>query len=548
MGVNGAAVAGATPSVLHVSPTGNDSATGTNAAPMRTISAAVKRAPADGTVVVSSGTYHENVTILRTTPVHLENAPGAEVWLDGSRSVTNWKAASGGRWVADNWTASFDSSPTLKAGAPDGTAAGWQFINPAYPMAAHPDQVWIDGAAQSQVGSLGQVKPGSFYVDYSTSRLYLGSNPSGHVVRASDLPKAISVRAPGTTIKGINVRRYAPSVPTMGAVTVERPDVSLTNMQIVDNATSGLQVGTNGVKLTNLLLTRNGMIGLRANRANGLRIQGVTARNNNTERFNPAPSAGGTKITGSTGVQVVNSTFADNYGTGLWFDASDYRFSVTGSRFDNNSLHGLFLEVSGTGKVGNNIITRNRGNGLEIDNTDKVEVWNNTFRDNYRTIWIVQDWRDVKPSGAYHDPNLPLPWRSQNINLHNNILARPAQGAPCILCVEDLTHRFSAEQLKIKADGNVYHRASRQAPQWLLVWSRGVGNPTRFDTSKGLRGGTGQERSGRVLNGEPALTDSFEPTAKVNSFTAKSAYPIPAWLASTARVKTGAKHLGAWIS
>ena len=297
-----------------------------------------------------------------------------------------------------------------------------------------------------------------------------------------------------------------------------------------------MSIGLLWVTLTNLLLTRNGMIGLRANHANGMRVQGVTARNNNTERFNPAPSAGGTKITGSTDVQVVGSTFADNYGTGLWFDASDYRFSVTGSRFDNNSLHGLFLEVSGTGNVGNNFITRNRGNGLEIDNTDKVEVWNNTFQDNWRTIWIVQDWRDVNPSGAYHDPNLPLPWRSQNINLHNNILARPAGGAPCILCIEDTTHRFSVAQLNIKADGNVYQRTSRTVTPYLFVWSRGAGNPARFQTIWGLRAASNQELHGRVLNGEAALTASLQPTAKVSSFTARSAYPIPTWLASTARL------------
>ena len=209
------AEAGSTPTIVHVSPAGSDAASGTSAAPLRTISAAVNRAPADGTVVVASGSYHENVTILRSTPVHLTSAPGATVWLDGSRVVSNWKA-SNGRWVAAGWTASFDSSPTLTAGAPDGAPPYWQFVSPSFPMAAHPDQVWIDNVAQRQVGTLSGVGPGTFYVDYTGDKLYLGNSPVGHTVRASDLPKAISVRAPGTTIDGINVRRYAPSCPDDG--------------------------------------------------------------------------------------------------------------------------------------------------------------------------------------------------------------------------------------------------------------------------------------------------------------------------------------------
>ena len=121
------------------------------------------------------------------------------------------------------------------------------------------------------------------------------------------------------------------------------------------------------------------MIGLRANRADDMRVTHVRVLDNNRERFNTAPSAGGAKITGSVGVRVRNSVFADNFGTGLWFDASNYQLSVLSSRMRDNSLHGLFLEVSGTGTVANNVISRNRGNGLEINDTDRVQVWNNTF-------------------------------------------------------------------------------------------------------------------------------------------------------------------------
>ena len=56
--------------------------------------------------------------------------------------MDNW-VSDGTIFSAGNWTAQFDASPTFTFGAPDGTTAGWSFVNPQYPMAAHPDQVWI---------------------------------------------------------------------------------------------------------------------------------------------------------------------------------------------------------------------------------------------------------------------------------------------------------------------------------------------------------------------------------------------------------------------
>src|SRR5690606_12692417 len=109
------------------------------------------------------------------------------------------------------------------------------FVNPARPMAAHPDQVWIGGKPQRQVGSLSRLGPGRFYVDERGDRLHLGSNPGSKQVRASALAKAISIRAAGTRISNIDVRRFAPSVPHMGAVTAERARIELDRMTIRDN-------------------------------------------------------------------------------------------------------------------------------------------------------------------------------------------------------------------------------------------------------------------------------------------------------------------------
>ncbi len=81
-------------------------------------------------------------------------------------------------------------------------------------MAAHPDQVFINGSPVAQVATRAEVGPGEFYVDYAWDQLILGSDPTGKQVRASDLGgAALTVTAPGSVIRGIGVKRFATSVP-----------------------------------------------------------------------------------------------------------------------------------------------------------------------------------------------------------------------------------------------------------------------------------------------------------------------------------------------
>ena len=131
---------------------------------MRTLGAAINRASSGATIVLRRGMYHEEVMIPAGKRLTIQRYGEETVWLDGSVPVTDWQR-SGDVWYRAGWTAEFNSSPTFSWNAPDNTQPNWRWVDPGYPMAAHPDQVWFDGKAQSQVGSLGQVGPGKFYVD-----------------------------------------------------------------------------------------------------------------------------------------------------------------------------------------------------------------------------------------------------------------------------------------------------------------------------------------------------------------------------------------------
>ena len=450
----------------------------------------------------------------------------------------------GSRWVSSGWRTEFDHSPTFSWGAQDHTRAGWSFINPDHPMAAHPDQLWIGQKRLSQVSSAAQVRNGSFYVDDENDRIYVGSDPGERTVRASAITQALRIRSPGVVIRGIGVRRYAPSVPHMGAVTVEAPDVTLHNVAIVENATSGLHIMRSGVKLRAVTVERNGMVGISATNADNLELEGVTARENNVERFNPSPSAGGVKIGRSIGVVVRNSRFEDNLATGLWFDESVYDIGVFHSKIIDNAAHGISVEVSGKADVVDNVIARNGGNGIKINDSDEVRVWNNTFVGNDRPINVVQDTRDVNPQGSYRDPSLPLTWQTRNVAIRNNVIS--GSSGNCLLCVEDFSDRFTPADLNITAMGNVYHRPDDRSPKWLVVWSRADRDPYIFKTLAAFSTTVGQEDPGHLFTGAPIVTPGFDVRSSVDLLAGSVAQPMPDDIAPRAGVVEGTMRLGAW--
>jgi hypothetical protein len=113
--------------------------------------------------------------------------------------------------------------------------------------------VFVDGVPQRQVASRAAVTEGTFHVDDGGDRLYLGTDPAGHSVRASTLSIGLTVYGAGSMVRGIGVQRYATPVPDKGALRALAPDVTLENVVVRDNATQGLYVGGQNLGIGNTL-------------------------------------------------------------------------------------------------------------------------------------------------------------------------------------------------------------------------------------------------------------------------------------------------------
>ncbi|WP_433333625.1 right-handed parallel beta-helix repeat-containing protein [Spirillospora sp. CA-294931] len=549
-GPSGAATIGTTSykepdDAVFVAPTGDDSAPGTKDKPLRTVVKAVQKARPGGTIVLRKGTYHETVTIPSGKKLTLQSHPGEAAWFDGSVPVTGWRRADGA-WTSDGWAARFDSSPSYTSGAPVSADPDFQFVDPKHPMAAHPDQMWIDGTALRQVGSPGEVEPGTFYVDERARRLLLGSDPAGHEVRASALGEAVTVRGAGSVLRGVGVRRYATALPQLGSVKVAAPDVTVENVAVTDSATTGLSVLAPRARVRHVTATRSGLLGIHANQADDLRLDKVRTAHNNTERFKSAPVSGGIKVTRSRKVAVVDSVTVDNLGKGIWMDESVYDITLTGNRVVRNSSHGISLELSAKAVVAGNAVRDNAGDGLRVNGTSDVRIWNNTLAKNGRTIHLVQDGRRPSdPSTPGRDPRQTRPdpamtWLVEKITISNNTLADPRPGTACLLCVEDHSHERKASQMGLVVNGNTYVRQFG-APRSLIIWT-----PHDFAGLSQFKAATGQEARGQAHESRGAAGADGTLEASVAERGRASALPLPREIAKLVGQAPGTRHMGAW--
>jgi parallel beta-helix repeat protein len=333
----------------------------------------------------------------------------------------------------------------------------------------------------------------------------------------------------------------------MGTVTVERSGITLENLAVTDNATTGVFVGSSGAVIRGVYIARNGMLGLSGNHADNLLVDRVLSEANNLEHFNSAPVSGGSKVTRSRSVTFQNSVFRYNYGPGMWFDESTFDMRIAGNETRSNTGHGISLEISATAVVVNNIIESNPGGqGIKVNNVSNVKIWNNTFVGNGRSVNLVQDARRYGDGSPGKDPRYPndpaMTWSLGPVMVANNVIANQDTGN-CLLCVEDYSKQRSAEQIGVTADGNVYNRPSAGSPSWVVVWSRGSGNPDVYSTLDAFKSATGQEGSGVLVTGPGVVTDFGVPTGSMPS--PSIARPLPSDVAAIAGWAAGTRYLGA---
>lgn len=442
--------------------------------PYTRIQDALDRVRETGVIVLRAGVYRDELFIGRSKTVELRAYPGEEVWFDGADPLAGWEH-DGSTWRAP-WPYAFSSAPSYTGGE-DGDEPTWRFLNEDHPFAAHPEQLWIDGEPLTQVG-VDEVVEGTFALDPDAGELVLGEDPGDRLVEASTRQRAVHLRSADSAIVGIGFRRYAPSVQTLGALVVEGDRARLVDVVVEDASTTGVFVTGEDVVLERVTVRRSGMLGVAANHADGLAVDGALLERNNVERFNHAPVAGGVKITRSRGVEITGSVVRDNYGHGVWFDQSVKHATVAASDILQNRGHGVFVEISDDVLLVDLVVAGNRRIGAKLNDSSRVRVWRSTLVANGLGIAVLQDDRRASDASVPgHDDRHPddpdLTWIG-SVEIVDCIVgdvrgsSRDSGAQPAApLWVHDYSDEFTAEQLAPRVSGNVFQRlADRPAVLW----------------------------------------------------------------------------------
>jgi parallel beta-helix repeat protein len=523
---------------LFVAPGGDDRSSGTQSAPLRSLTAAVARASARQTIVLRAGTYHEAVVVPFNKPLTIQAYPREAVWLDGSRVVSGW-ARSGSSWVSSGWDVRHPSSI-------QGIEANPYFVRSTAPLAARADQVFVNGTQLRQVATAAQVVPGTFAIDYSARTIRIGDDPTGREIRASDLRQALQIQSAGSTIQGFGVRRYATSYEDRGAIRFDNVDATLRDLVVQDNAMVGIEIGNDRPQLSRLTVQRNGMLGIGASQSYGMVLKDSIVTGNNSERFNPAPVAGGVKITRTRDVTVTNNDTSSNNGRGLWFDESCYDITVTGNDSNGNETAGIELELSDTAVIADNTTTGGEF-GIHIFDTGNVRIFNNTMGDNSKfALSMEQDERrQAVASFQGQDPRRPavdstVPWLTRNVTVSNNVFA---DGGWFSIYALDKATRISVDRWNLTITGNLFTRKMDGSDPTMVAWGLGD-NTTRvlYQTPEALAAA----KNGTWRN---YMTPGSTPLSGMTAYlgaAAALAVPLPAEIAALVGQPAGLKRVGAF--
>jgi|SRR5580692_7121703 hypothetical protein len=338
---------------IYVDPNGNDSNSGTQSQPLKTIQAAVKVAFNNnknniGTrVTLNPGTYRQSAAYQAgvsntSAPVTFQAATNGTAIIDGADLYTGWTPS--GSFFTHSWSSL------------GGTCALPNFWPNMWPIARRREMVFVDGTSLTQVISASELIPGTFYVDDAGSLISVypqaGTNMSTATVE-------VAIRANGFTLSGATnfvfrglVFQHAASCPQGGnGLTVVTSDHVLVDTdQFLWNNQTGLGFfKTSDFVVQNSLANHNGGTGMAANQG-----KNVTYTTNETSYNNWRNAMGafyGWGYAGGKFFLLHGATFNGwksyyNQAAGVWFDTDNANVSIESLDSSNNLVEGMFLEAN----------------------------------------------------------------------------------------------------------------------------------------------------------------------------------------------------------
>ena len=480
--------------VYYVAPDGQADATGMSLDKPTTIEHAIDQVVTGDAIILRGGTY-------RTGGLQLNQGITMQPYLDeqpvlkGTRVATKWETLRGHVWRTA-WSTLFPSRPL-----------DWWF-RPREIMRTplhrfNNDMVFVDGRFLQSAGWAGGLDENTYYVDYDTGHVYVGADPTNHVVEITAFDSAL-VRTTATVhgktpdrngpvIRGITFTQYAYRALEVegkrrlsGATTepTDEPDgpadpstygkevVGTTLENVTITFCSRVAAYLRGDRLTirNSLVSDTSTEGIYIIASSDVLLEKNIFRRNNIE-----------KITGyyPSAVKIFNQshrvTCRDNLvldnpdSNGIWWDVGN----TDGVFVDNwveNAQDGFFYEISKGAICARNVFV-NCEHGVRTLNSSNVRVYNNTLVNSPAAF--QRNERGTEPDHfGWHILTGPAVDKRDGHVFVGNLLVADAQFTEPLLRVTQNKAVCSLTKPQMtRVDSNVYVRSADSAGKAMFVWS-----------------------------------------------------------------------------
>ncbi|MGB2870207.1 MAG: right-handed parallel beta-helix repeat-containing protein [Bacteroidota bacterium] len=483
--------------IYYVAADGSGEQTGESLDKPTTLESAIERAVTGDAIVLRGGTYRTG-NLLLNQGVTIQPYADEEPVLKGTLVATNWQNLGNGLWVK-KWPRLFPAKP----------ADWWRRNTEGKKTPLHRfnnDMVFVDGRFLQSAGWQGDVDENSYFIDYETGQVFIGVDPTNHLVEITAFDAAL-VRTTkechgkgsdrkGYIIRGVTFTQYAYRALEVEGVEPEgisdeskhgkdvvgttledctisycsrvagyfRGDhMTLRRCRISDTSTEGIYI----IASNDVLLEKN-----------------IFARNNIENITGYYPAA----------VKIFNQshrvTCRDNLVTdlpnsnGIWYDVGNVdgvfvnnwiqNVGRVGKTTPTNQLwpsdNGFFFEISKGAVCAGNVFV-NCDHGLMILNSSNVQMYNNTFVNSMACIG-----RNGRVAAGdhfgWHASTGPDVEKREGHVFVNNLLTGDKDFERPLLFVwqpDSLCGRLTKPQLE-KLDYNSFVRGAEKAQYPTILW------------------------------------------------------------------------------
>lgn len=478
--------------VYYVAVDGKSNDSGDSIASPTTLANAIEKAVTGDAVILRGGTYR--IGGLKVNQgITLQPYGDEKPILKGSQIATKWEAQSNGLWRA-SWTTLFPMKPQdwWRRNREGRKTPLWLFNN---------DMVFIDGKPLKAVGWDGAINADSYLIDYDKGEVYIGTDPTNHVVEITAHDSAI-VRVTselngrqsdrkGYTFRGLTFTQYAyralevegkepegPADPaTFGkeVVGTTLEDVTITHCSRVAGYFRG-----DHFTLRRCLISDTSTEGIYViDSADCLLEKNIFARNNVEEITGYYPSA----------VKIFNQSYRvvcrDNLvidqpnSNGIWYDVGN----VDGVFINNwieGCLDGFFFEISKGAICAGNVFV-NCDKGVRSLNSSNVRVYQNTFVNTVASFERTER-SAVGDHFGWHPATGPDVDKREGHAFIGNLVIADANFPKALLRADQvpvLQGKLTKSPFAA-VDFNAYVRPISSVSHDLVVWSPAEGNVNQF--------------------------------------------------------------------